>query len=162
MMHITNATLEWSQKNPDPVQTLSRFATLDTKQCRPTMVSRDSKSIPFMEQLGWHLCWGKEWNSILSCRQRKQIVGRESRLSAILTLEFPRTSQLAWSILSEESNGHTFTPGKCCVYLYNFSWSNNNRLYRYCVNIVWVQPCFVITLNLGFLILNSFQVYSRL
>ena len=33
-------------------------------------------------------------------------------------------------------------------------------LYRYNVNIVCVQPWFVIPLNLGLLILNSFQVYS--
>ena len=47
------------------------------------------------------------------------------------------------------------------VVWFQISWSNTKRLYRYILNILCEQPCFIIPLNLGFLILSSYQVCSK-
>ena len=77
----------------------------------------------------------KEVKRHLSCSQRNQMVGRESRLTAILSPAFHRTHQLAQSIWSEESSGNIFAPGECCVYLDHRWWSNTYWLYGYNLNI---------------------------
>ena len=49
--------------------------------------------------------------------QQKILVQKESQSLAILSPVSPETWELAQSIWIEESNGNTFAPGVCHVYL---------------------------------------------
>ena len=74
---------------------------------------------------------------------------------SILSSKPPRPRQLAQSIWSE-SNGNIFAPSECRVF---FRSTLVGPTLIVCIVIVCVQSCFVIPINLGFLLRSSFQVY---
>ena len=80
--------------------------------------------------------------------------GKKAVLSAILC---PKTSSVLTKYLIRRVKWKYNRLRQILCIQINFSWFNTNHLYRYHVNIVCVQPCFVIPLNLNIFSMTSFK-----